>query len=513
MRLKLWTVLLLAVLLGANTLPPTAANAPSQQTWPVSTPEAQGMDSTLLAEAVRQFSQQDLYEIHSLHIIRNGTLVTEAYFYPYEAGYTHDLASVTKSVMATLIGAAIQQGYIQDVQQPVLSFFEDRTIAHLDEYKRAMTIENLLTMRSGLDCTNHPAEATLFEMMSTPDWVQFTLDLPMTDAPGSRFVYCSSNVHLLAAILQAATGQPLLDFARTALFEPLGIAEIIWPTDPQGLPHGWGDLHLRPEDMAKLGQLYLEGGIWNGQQLLPPDWVQAATQIPADFESNEWAEGEGYGYLWWLRSGAYFAQGRGGQMVAVLPEFDLVVALTGGGGPAQLEVAYQILIDYIVPSIQSNEALAPNPDGTAALQAAIADAAVAAESETPQPVPDLPTLAAEISGQTYLLEPNLLGVMSFSLTFADEAVATLTLVTTEGTRKYMVGLDGVYRWSPGNYALPAGAVGRWTADDTFVVDLDELGNINRWHIVNRFDGDAVTLELDEFGTGLASDTLQGTRQP
>lgn len=513
MRLKLWIVLLLAVMLGAHTLPPTAANAPSQQPWPVSTPEAQGMDSTLLAEAVHQFSQQDLYEIHSLHIIRNGTLVTEAYFYPYEAGYTHDMASVTKSVMATLIGAAIQQGYIQDVQQPVLTFFEDRTIAHLDEYKRAMTIEDLLTMRSGLDCTNHPAEVTLFEMMSTPDWVQFTLDLPMATAPGSHFVYCSSNVHLLAAILQAATGQPLLDFARAALFEPLGITEVIWPTDPQGLPHGWGDLHLRPEDIAKLGQLYLDNGVWNGQQLLPPDWVQAATHIPADFDPNAWGEGEGYGYLWWLHSGAYYAQGRGGQMVAVLPKVNLVVAVTGGGGPVPLDVVDQILTDYIVPSIQSNEALVPNPDGAVALHAAIADAAVAVTSETPQPVPDLPALAAEVSGQTYILEPNPVGVMGFSLTFADEATATLTLVTYEGTRTHVVGLDGVYHWSPGNYALPAGAVGRWTADDTFEIDLDELGNINRWHIVNRFDGDAVTLILDEIGTGLTSLTLHGTRQP
>jgi CubicO group peptidase (beta-lactamase class C family) len=224
--------------------------------WRRSTPEQQGMDSTQLAKAVDYLINQRTYAIHSLLVIRNGTIVTDVYFYPFKQGEKHDLASVTKSITSTLVGVAIKQGYIASVRQPVLSFFPGRQIANVDADKNAMTLEDLLTMRAGLECVNTPTELSLIQMMQSQNWVQYALDLPMVDAPGERFVYCSPAPHLLQAVIQAATGQQTLGFATKSLFTPLGITDFIWPLDPQGVVHGWGDMRMTPYDMAKIGLLY-----------------------------------------------------------------------------------------------------------------------------------------------------------------------------------------------------------------------------------------------------------------
>ncbi len=261
------------------------------------------MDSELLAEMMDYLQEQNGFNIHSLLIIRNGHVVTDAYFYPFaQSRSLHDLASATKSFTSTLIGIAIAQGYIESVEQPVLDFFPESSVANLDANKSAMTLEDLLTMRSGFQCSG---EASVREMMASPDWSQFTLDLPMAAEPGTRYVYCSPNSHLLSAIIQETTGMSALAFAQEHLFRPLGVSDVIWPTDPQGNNWGWGDLKLAPHDMAKLGYLFLNEGRWDGQQVVSAAWAKAATS------------GGSYGYQWWLKpSGAYFATGGGGCFLA-----------------------------------------------------------------------------------------------------------------------------------------------------------------------------------------------------
>jgi CubicO group peptidase (beta-lactamase class C family) len=245
---------------------------------------------------------QNSFTIHSLMIIRNGDAVVDATFFPFAQGAVHNIASDTKSFMSTLIGIAIDQGYIKSVAQPVLDFFPDRTVANLDASKEAMTLEDLLTMRSGFKCTPQQMELTLQEMMASPDWVQFTLDLPMAAEPGTSYVYCSPNVHLLSAIIQETTGMSAEDFAREYLFGPLGFSDVIWKTDPQGINRGWGDLMLDPHDMAKLGYLFLNEGQWDGQQVLSSAWVEKAT---SPLTRHNLAISD-YGYLWWVDpAGAY----------------------------------------------------------------------------------------------------------------------------------------------------------------------------------------------------------------
>jgi CubicO group peptidase (beta-lactamase class C family) len=236
----------------ATPVPPTAVATPTAATtpfapdywptegWRTSTPEEQGMDSERLAETMDYLQEQSSFDIHSLLIIRNGYIVIDAYFYPFAADTLHDLASATKSFTSSLIGIAIDKGYIESVEQPVLDIFSERTVANVDADKRAMTVEDLLTMRSGFKCINQPTEVTLSEMWASPDWSQFTLDLPMAAEPGARYVYCSPNVHLLSVIIQETTRMSALAFAQEHLFGPLGVSDVIWPSDPQGNNWGWG---------------------------------------------------------------------------------------------------------------------------------------------------------------------------------------------------------------------------------------------------------------------------------
>ncbi|MBN1200625.1 MAG: serine hydrolase [Anaerolineae bacterium] len=463
--------------------------------WQFSTPEEQGMDSDKLADALAFLLEQDDYTIHSLTVVRNGYMVVDAYFYPFEPDALHDIASVTKSFTATLIGIAIQQGYLPGVEEPVLSFFIDREIANVDANKEAQTIKDLLTMRTGFACDASNGEITLQQMLASPEWVQFTLDLPMLGAPGEVWEYCSPGVHLLSAIVTYASGLPLWDFAQMTLFDPLGFDDSLWPADAYGYTYGWGDLRITPHDMAKLGFLYLNDGVWAGTRLLPEDWVATATS-PAGNGTDH------YGYLWWLENDGYSAHGRGGQSIFVIPEDELIVVTTAGGG--NTGVARDVLDDFIRPAIQSNDPLPPNPDGYNRLQALHGEALQPVEVllAEPQPIPPLPDIAANISGKTYLLEDNFFGLRAVVLSFDRPDEATLIVPTTEHPSgdplfEWQIGLDGLPRITPGRMNMPAAAIGGWVSDDTFEIEIDEIGNNFCWRISLTFDGDHVIVTMQD----------------
>jgi len=473
--------------------------------WRTSTPEQQGMNSERLAEAL-DFCREADVNIHSLLVIRNGYIVADAHFYPFTRGSKHDVASVTKSFTSTLIGIAIDKGYIDSTNKPVLDFFPERTVANLDANKRAMTLEHLLTMTSGLECINAPGEVTLFQMMASPDWVQFVLDLPMSDKPGSRFVYNSGGSHLLSAIIRRTTGVSALDFAREHLFKPLGISDVFWPFDPQGVNnHGWGDLLVKPHDMAKLGYLYLHEGVWDSQQVVSREWVAAAT---SKHVATRDPGHNGYGYQWWIgSSGGYSAIGRGGQRIFVVPDKNMVVVITAGGG-----ILRRLLPSFIIPAAESATPLPANPDGVALLESKIRDAAVA--DAEPKPVPPLPETARKVSGLMYALDANPYGLASASLVFregASEATIRLPFSAPTGEKSELalpIGLDDVYRIAPGRLGMPAATKGFWETDNAFDINLNEIGNINNWRITMTFEDDRVTVQMQE-NTGLAGATFAG----
>ena len=194
--------------------------------WRNASPESQGMDSNLLKNMLDQIWEKDL-DIHSVLVVRNGYIVLDAYSYSRDADDKHNIYSCTKSVMSVLIGIAIDKGYINGVNQPALSFFKKRTAKNLDADKKAMTLEHVLTMTTGLECRDSYlySWSGLNQMMASDDSVQFMIDLPMAEAPGTRFEYCNGASFLLSAILQEQTGMNALTFAHKHLFGPLGISE------------------------------------------------------------------------------------------------------------------------------------------------------------------------------------------------------------------------------------------------------------------------------------------------
>jgi CubicO group peptidase (beta-lactamase class C family) len=350
---------------------PTATSTPRPTPTPtpipfwdtrLSTPEEQGIDSAMLVRGFDYIADQEV-EVHSVLVIRNGNLVTEAYFYPYHRDRKHALASCTKSFTSALFGIAIDEGYLS-LDDKVLGFFPDREIANNSPLKQEITVEHLLLMRSGLDWPESSVSYSsrdniLREMMQSRNWVQFVLDRPMATQPGAVFNYSTGDSQLLAAILEQATGMSVQQFARTRLFEPMGLSSSrwSWTSDPQGIAFGGGGLHMTPRDMAKFGYLYLQGGVWQGQQVVPAEWVEASVK-PAQ-----------YGYQWWkLSGGGYAALGYMGQRIVVIPDLDMVVVVTGEFSGTMS----RYLVDtFIIPAARSTEPLPANPEALAELESRI----------------------------------------------------------------------------------------------------------------------------------------------
>jgi CubicO group peptidase (beta-lactamase class C family) len=439
--LALAVVALLALVLVPRLRGPEQFPAPEY--WPTagwrsSTPEEHGFDSAKMAEGLLAIRDNNI-NIHSLMIVRHGSVILDAYFYPYDGTICHDLASVTKSLMTTLIGIAADQGKL-DLDQPVLSFFPDRAIANRDERKERITVRHLASMSSGLDCTEEDGERTQREMRASPDWVQFVLDRPVAWEPGTHFVYCSPGMHLLSAVLQEATGMTALDFARANLFEPLDITDVNWPADPQGYTHGWGDVCLRPRDMAKLGFLWLHQGRWGDRQIVSREWVAESSERRMTGTGRP----EDYGYGWWVSAPDeefQFVQaaGRGGQTVTVFPDLDLVLVTTGGG------FEMDEIDPYLIAAIGDMERPLPaNPDGVARLESVVVELA---QPPAPEAVPPLPQTAQAISGRTFVFEPNSVQLQSLRLDFDDSAEAAFQLEFAHepGPRVAVVGLDGIFR--------------------------------------------------------------------
>lgn len=333
--------------------------------WKVSSPEEQGMDSHLLADMLAQIQEQG-HAIDSVQVVRNGYLVVDAYNHPFGPDRLHVIRSCTKSIVSALIGIAIEQGALQGVEQPIAELFPDRTIANLDESKQAMTLEDLLTMATGLECRDSYLYRWqgLQRMQQSDDWVQFILDLPMAEEPGDRFEYCNGASFLLSAIIQEATGMSTKAFADEQLFRPLGIEDVDWPSNPDGISIGWGSMRMEPRDMAKIGYLYLNGGRWEDRQLLTTEWIEASTEkhIAATLQ-------DGYGYQWWVSDlGYYMALGYGGQFIFVVPNANLVAVITSELAERDFYVPQQLLNRFIIPAARSVEPLPANPRGVEELE-------------------------------------------------------------------------------------------------------------------------------------------------
>lgn len=287
--------------------------------WQVSTPSAEGFDVQALDNVYRELFDESLYpNIRSLLIVKNGKLVGEAYFKDEgDLGRMHAVMSVTKSITSLVAGIAIERGWIGSIDDPVRDYlpeyFDD------DPLRQSMTIRHLLTMESGLDFDNESQTGEMFYCGGSS--LEYVLSRPMAFAPGTDWYYGDGNPQLISGIVQRTSGMSMEEVAAGNLFGPLGIRDYYWEKHRDGLSMGGMGLWLLPRDMARIGQLMLNGGSWNGKQLISEVWVKASTV--------QQASNRDYGYYWLTSEGVtYWASGKGGQLIWMYPDQQLVVVIT-----------------------------------------------------------------------------------------------------------------------------------------------------------------------------------------
>lgn len=296
--------------------------------WQFDTPENHGMDASTLA----QFHDAvDGVAIYSAVTAKDGYIVDEYYKEGYDENSVFRLNSCTKSVTGALIGIAINEGYLSGVDAKLSDFFPQLADS-ADTLKQEVTIEHLLEHTSGIYWSEWSGGPMFRQLVRSENWVDFVLSQPMASKPGSTFNYTTGGSHLLAAVIQQATGENAFEFGIQYLFDPLGIESVEWRTDPQDVTDGGNGISMSARDAAKFGQLYLDGGKWRGKQIIPEEWVLKST-TPQTYGSPGTGE---YGYQWWLKTfGAgdkyydvYYTMGYAGQYIFVVPELKLVTVIT-----------------------------------------------------------------------------------------------------------------------------------------------------------------------------------------
>lgn len=291
--------------------------------WQHDTPENHNIDVSVLNSV---HNTMDSYPINAGVIVKDGVIVDEYYKEGYNNESVFTLQSTSKSITSAIFGIAIDKGYIEGVDVPISTYFP-QILESGSQYKSQITIWNLLTHTTGLNASD---TANWNEWLSSPNWVDYVLNRQASSRPGTVFNYFTGNTHLLSAIIQQATGKTTYEFGKEYLFEPLDIDSVECTTDPQGISDGGNGFAMNVYDMAKIGQLYLNNGVWNGEQIIPAEWIQESTTLQFDRSSGS----ADYGYQWWVRTfgnnnyPAYFAQGHYGQYIFVVPDLELVVVFT-----------------------------------------------------------------------------------------------------------------------------------------------------------------------------------------
>jgi CubicO group peptidase (beta-lactamase class C family) len=323
--------------------------------WRSSTPEMQGMDSAKLLIA-DEFIQNRLPDAFSLLVVKNGYLVYEKYYRWGDPDKFAVVHSVTKSVISALIGIALDRGHLNNVDQKLIEFFPEHITDESDPRKREIRLKHLLTMSAGFRWNDWGPVMRFWYTSS--NWAEYTIQLPQEKNPGDVFNYNSSTSHLLSIILSKSTKTSTLDFARKNLFEPLGIQSAYWHQDPQGYNIGGFGLGLSARDLAKIGFLYLNNGYWNGQPIVPERWVKESTDQHIQASRHPIYGRFGYGYQWWVKTvdgcSSFRAWGRRGQFIVVVPQLDLVVAVTSATAQPHppTSIHYSPLFDLVAASVE-----------------------------------------------------------------------------------------------------------------------------------------------------------------
>lgn len=426
---------------------------------PRSSPEAQGVSSAALLAYIES-ADQEIDAMNSFMLVRHGHVIAEGWWKPYNLESNHQLYSLSKSFTSTAVGIAVAEGRLS-IDDSVLKFFPNDAPSETSFNLKSMRVRDLLCMSTG----HQDAPSSSADSVSTKTFLAH----PVPHKPGTHFQYNTAATFMLSAIVQKQTGETVLDYLRPRLFGPLGIERPEWDTNWQGISLGGYGLSVRTEDIARLGQLYLQKGNWRGKQLIPAEWVVAATSRQTSNGSNpnsDWDQGYGYQF-WRCRHGAYRGDGAFGQFCLVLPEQDAVVAITSGA--KDMQSVMNLVWDKLLPAFQSH----PLPDEAGSrqkLEHKLANLVLRA----PKGSISSP-LESKLLGRKYMFPEN------------DQKIEAVTIVR-DGSDKLMtlvVKIDGLEsrfacgfgEWMNGRGVFgrytdePVAASAAWITDDTLKAKL------------------------------------------
>ena len=448
-----------------------------------STPEAEGISSRAISIFIEAAEQEQPDALHSLMIVRHGKIVAEGWWNPYNPKSPHLLYSLSKSFTSTAIGLAVAEELVS-LDDPVISFFPDKAPEKPSENLQNMRIRDLLRMTTG------HASDSYRRIQGHPDgWVTGFLSLPVEHKPGSIFIYNTGATYMLSAILQKLTGQTLTDFLQPRLFEPLEIKKPFWRSDSEGINVGGTGLFVTTKDIAKLGQLYLQKGNWNGEQILTENWVEAATSLQASNGSNPESDwDQGYGYQFWrCRHNLYRGDGAFGQYCIVMPEHDAVIAITSGSN--NMQGILNLVWKHLLPAMHE-KALPGNEDDLASLNTKLESLALSTVKGE-----ESVGLSKIISGKRYIMEANPQGVKAFSININDDE-KNMVFWTDEGEQAIPIGYNEMLKGEmimTGMGNIKTASSGAWISDSVYRTTMYHYESPHAITYNFRFDGNKVNI--------------------
>jgi CubicO group peptidase (beta-lactamase class C family) len=491
----------------------------AQDYFPKSTPEKEGVQAGAISDFINAAAHSKT-EFHSFIFLRHGKLIAEGWWNPYAPNLKHTLYSTSKSFTAAAIGFALTEKKLK-LTDKVVSFFADEVPNPIPPFLAELTVKDVLMMSDGQDPDPTPTVVT------DTSWARKFFATTIVNEPGKKFLYNSTGTYMLSAIVTKVTGQKVIDYLRPRLFEPLGIFGADWETSPQGNNTGGWGLRLKTEDMAKFGQLYLQGGRWNGKQILPKDWVKEATTIkilqdpsasPAKRDSSDWLQGYCY-QMWRCRHNGVRADGAFGQYIIMLPDQESVIAITAETPDMQEEI--NLVWQYLLPSMQ-NWAYKDDPDADAKLQQQLAALAL-------PPRKGASTGAdVSINGKRYALQPNTKKLQAIAFAFQD-GVWTAKLKDDKGeyaipfgdskwarTETTMSGpnlLTGAVNHDVGLPPFQTAGSYHWIDENTLELVLRYIESPHSETLTCHFDGDNIKVDVhNSFEYDKPPTVLTGTAQ-
>ena len=370
-----------------------------------SVPETEGVSSAGI-DSFLNAAAHSKHEFHSFMFLRHGKVIAQGWWNPYAPTLRHSLYSCSKSFTSTAVGFAVSEKLLS-VNDKVVSFFPGSLPDTIKPYLAALTVKDLLTMSVGQE-----PDPTAKLAMSSDNWVKDFLALPIKYTPGSKFLYNTMATYMLSAIVQKVTGQKEFDYLKPRLFDPLGIKGMDWEVNTQGVNTGGWGLRLKTEDLAKMGQLYLQKGMWNGKQILPREWIEEATTFKIDQapgvaqskrDSSDWMQGYCYQF-WRCRHNAFRADGAFGQYIIIMPEQDAVIAITSETSDMQGEL--NLVWKYLLPAMYTG-ALSRDNSAETNLRQHLAALSIAPLNNT--------VSANSTLNKTFSIDKNELNINSISL--------------------------------------------------------------------------------------------------